>query len=314
MQKWFVFLGLILMLLTSLSAQNLVVSEVRQITNLDQGTYYFPQLFPDGDKILFTSSNFTGLHYYDMASGKIVELSKESGAGYEPAFSVDGTSIIYRISEYKNRRKFSSLVKQEMETGEKQILVADKRNLSTPRISASGAIVLLQDYIPEQISLNKNGQDAVQQNVQSDIPTAFIENTNIVLIKGGAKQIIQPMGEGHYIWPSVSPDGSKLLFTKMGEATYITDLDGNNPVSLGRANAPRWSPDSKWVVYMDDKDDGYVVLESHLYAVSVDGQQRVQLSDAPNRIDMYPVWGNQFENIVFATDQGEIFFISIATE
>jgi Tol biopolymer transport system component len=314
MRKWLIVSGLILMLLTSLSAQNLVVSEVRQITNLDQGTYYFPQLFPNGDKILFTSSNYTGLAYFDIATGEIVELSKESGAGYEPAFSPDGTSIIYRISEYKNRRKFSSLINQDIQTGQKQILVAEKRNLSTPRISASGEIVLLQDNVPDQISLNKSGQSKIPQSVQSDIPNAFIENTNIALIKGGIKQIIQPIGEGHYIWPSVSPDGNKLLFTKMGEATYITDLDGNNPVSLGRANAPRWSPDSKWVVYMDDKDDGYVVLESHLYAVSADGQQRVQLTNAPDRIDMYPVWGSQFENIVFATDRGEIFLISLATE
>ena len=313
MRKWLIISGLILVLFVSLGAQNLVLTEIKQITSLDDGVYYFPQLFPGGDKILFTSSNYNGLYYYDLETRDIIELSTDAGAGYEPVFSADGSSVVYRISEYKNRRKYSSLIEQKIGTGQKKFLIRDKRNLSTPRMNVSGEVILLEDYIPQKIVLSNEQKDVISPALQSDDPVVFIENTDIALISGGEKRVFEPMGEGHYLWPSVSPDGEKLLFTKMGDATYVTDLDGKNPVSLGRANAPCWSPDGNWIVYMDDRDDGYVVLASDIYAVSVDGQQRVQLTNTPDRIEMYPVWGDEIENMVFATDQGEIFLVRIET-
>ncbi len=315
MRKWLVLAGIILILsISSVFAQNLKVSEIRQVTNLDDGAFFFPQIFPGGDKILVTSSNYNGLYYCNLDGTNIIEISKDIGAGYEPVITSDGNSVIYRISEFKNRRRFSSLIEQELANGQKQLLISEKRNLSTPRISPSDEIILMDNNVPQTVSLQKPGKSLNPQTAQLNTPVVFIENTNIALISDGDKQVFEPMGTGHYIWPSISPDGQKLLFTKMGEATYISDLDGGNPVSLGRANAPRWSPDGNWVVYMDDKDDGYVVLESHIYAISSDGQNRVQLTNSPDRIDMYPVWGNEMDKIVFATDKGEIFLITMETE
>ena len=311
MQKRLIPTLILIFFTISLNAQNLVVSEIKQVTSLEKGVFHFPKLFPGGTKILMSTENYNGLYYYDLEMNSMATVTAASGAGYEPVISGDGSAIIYRVSEYKNRRRYSSIIKQDLISGTSRIMITDRRSLSTPRLGSANEIILLDNTDLQRLTLSEQAKTANQAAQISHKPVAFIENTAIILISAGEKKMIQPMGEGHYIWPSVSPDGQRLLFTKMGEATYITDLDGSNPVSLGRANAPGWSPDGNWVVFMDDKDDGYVVLESDIFAVSADGQQKIRLTDTSDRIEMDPEWGYEMDKLVFASDRGEIFLMTI---
>ncbi|MCK4295874.1 MAG: PD40 domain-containing protein, partial [Candidatus Marinimicrobia bacterium] len=119
------------------------------------------------------------------------------------------------------------------------------------------------------------------------------------------------LGEGQYIWLSISPDKSKLLFTLAGRGTFITDLNGNALIELGYANAPMWSPDGNWVVYMVDEDDGYRITASDIYAVSSDGKEKVQLTNTQNTIEMHPNWSPSMDKIVFDTIEGNIMLIEV---
>ena len=83
-----------------------------------------------------------------------------------------------------------------------------------------------------------------------------------------------------YLWASLSPDQSKILFTKAGEGTYTSDLQGNILVEFGNANAPRWSPDGNWIVYMNDKDNGYYYTASEIFVVSADGSKKYQILES----------------------------------
>lgn len=63
----------------------------------------------------------------------------------------------------------------------------------------------------------------------------------MVLSQDGVETVLTPSGaEESYYWCSVSPDGTKLLYSTAYHGTCVCDLDGNNVISLGRINAPKW--------------------------------------------------------------------------
>jgi dipeptidyl aminopeptidase/acylaminoacyl peptidase len=52
--------------------------------------------------------------------------------------------------------------------------------------------------------------------------------------------------------PSVSPDGSKIAYTRVSagrQQVYVADLDGTNQRRLRAGYAPRWSPDGRTLAY-----------------------------------------------------------------
>jgi Tol biopolymer transport system component len=262
----------------------------------------------NGDVAFYTN----GLYYYDLQQQKIVILTDDEGAGYQPQFSEDGTSIIYRTHVYKRYRKYSSLIKLDLESNEKTVLVSEKRNLSTPVVSPQGNLLYT---LKNKLNMTGVLGNTVESNaVEISFPVVFIEKRKIAIYRNGQKELLEPLGPGIYVWPSISPDGTKLLFTKAGEGSFISDFDGNILVELGYANAPQWSPDGEWIVFMVDQDDGYVYTASEIYMVDSNGNNRMALTDSEKIIEMYPSWGNTPDKIVYSTNSGRIFLMELAKQ
>jgi hypothetical protein len=126
----------------------------------------------------------------------------------------------------------------------------------------------------------------------------------------GGTRTIAPVGEYYYIWISLSPDGKRLLFNAVGKGSFISDLEGNILVDLGKLNAPAWI-DEKWVLGMDDKDDGHQVTSSEILSVHTPSGIRMQLSEGTDEIALYPKVSPAGDRIVFQNGKGEIFTMKI---
>ena len=90
------------------AAQNPSVLTNKKILNSDS-EYCYPHFAPDGKKIVFTSQNFVGLYVLDMETNKKVQVTDKQGAGYNPVFSNDGSTLFYRWNEYDGLKKYSSI-------------------------------------------------------------------------------------------------------------------------------------------------------------------------------------------------------------
>lgn len=286
----------------SLYAQNVTVVKIEKISNPETGHYYHPSVSPNG-KVLVTGNNFEGL--YLLENRTVKTITTQPGAGYEPAFSANSNYVYFRADNYKKRLRQTSLIKKSLIDNKEQILIKDERDFTSPRRLKNGAIA-----VNRQTSFYK--ADAMQEK-KEDAPALFLEKGKIALYQNGNKTILTPKGEGFYIWASLSPQQDKILFTKPGKGTFISNLKGEVIAELGYANAPKWSPDGKWVVYMKDLDDGHRMLESDIYVCDALGKKHYKITDSAEEIELYPAWGI-LDEIVFGSEAGIIYKAHINIE
>ena len=135
------------------------------------------------------------------------------------------------------------------------------------------------------------------------------ENLDLNLYRNGEKIVLKPHGDANYIWSSLSPDQTMILFnTKYG--TGICDLNGKEIINLGQDfDAPVWYGND-YVVGMDDNHDGYYNVESSIMMASVDGTVVKRLT-APEGFGMYPSVDAKSGRIVYNTENGEIRLLQI---
>ncbi len=218
------------------------VKQINQITDLSKGEFYCPKFSPVDSKLFFTSSNYQGIWYYDFETQKINNITSQDGAGYEFIFSPDGKNIIYRTQKYDGMKNYYSIIEQNISTKEIKNIEIDRADLYPPQLTSDNKIsdAVNSEWSSYEISTNQN---KLQKSMSK--PVVIIDNQKIVLFRDGVKKILAPLGDGNYIWPSVSPDNQKILFAFAGKGTFVSDLNGNIISSIGTAHAPQWSPDGK---------------------------------------------------------------------
>lgn len=284
--------------LADVAARYLDVQSVKKQDIPVAGGCFYPKFGPGGAYLLLTTVNYSGLKKWDLNSGSLQVLTEEPGAGYAPRISEDGQELLFAKIELVNQLRHNSLHSLSMVSGEKRKLTEPGREAITPAFSGSR---------PLYVKAGKLERGAVKQAEVKSIVT--IENRKMVLYTPAGRKLIDPLGgDASYIWPSISPDGTRLLFTVAGRGTYTCLLNGKSAVALGKLNAPTWL-NNNWVVGMDDKDDGGRVVESSLWLVSVDGSKRQQLTNPLEHIAMYPAASPDGNRIAFNTDKGEVYIL-----
>lgn len=203
-------------------------------------------------------------------------------------------------------RRFSSLIKYNIHSEQKTTLEENRRELKLKRKLGKDWCIYITDkeLNGQKISGDESGSFLEETSV-------FVENTKLVLFINGERKELAPFGKMNYIWPSISPDKSKLLFTCAGKGTFISDLNGKIISELGYANFPSWSPDGNWILYMTDYDDGVKVTSSDIGIFSINTKVKFELTETADEIEMYPNWGSSNQEVVYNTLSGQIRKITL---
>ena len=262
------------------NAQVLNVASVQQL-NIPEGDVKVAGIAPDGSYILLTTNSNQGLKRYDLATETTTTLSEAPGAGYNASISADGQTVVYRETSYDaNRLRQQALKSHSFVSGKKQMLVPSTRS-------------------SRKLALNAN--------LVAARPTCSIEDRQLMITIGGTTTQLSPCGtDKSYIWPSISPNGQKVLFYVSGVGAYVCNLNGSNLQYLGHnVRAPKWYNDNI-VIGMNDRDNGEIVISSEIVAVSLSGQTQV-LTSGINAMYPYPCNGK----IVCSGLAGETYMINI---
>jgi len=298
-------ISLLLVLLPCIvSGQQIVVLKREILTDSKRGEYQPVGVSPDGKSILATRPGYTGLSAVDAITGEITVISSEAGAGYEPRFSEKGDKVYFRSDEYTEQRKFSTLYEYDLGTGKRVIIESAIRGLITPVI-AGGTLFWSDEGRERRLTID----DELSKGEESSIYLT-LENLKPVIHQNGTSRVIMPNGQGNYIWASLSPDKSKIVYNFNGRGTWICDLEGNIIAEAGRVHAPQWL-DNETIVGMDDRDDGYRVTASDIVAFIAATGKRFNLTQDSEKIEMYPVPFPDGKRIVFQSDGGELHVIHL---
>ncbi|MDX9773339.1 MAG: hypothetical protein RBT02_07955 [Bacteroidales bacterium] len=297
------FLYIALLLPLSLYSQDIRVKSVKRVRPANNGTYLLSGVVTGSRNLLVAGEGYKGLSMLDIRNGKIIPISSEEGAGYDPAVTDNGRKVLFRTDSYSDNRKYSSVYSYDIESGDRQLLVDTEREVLPPVVS--GNRVLLKSEKGKRI---ENYGTSLLKDASLET-FVVIEDMMPVIYQGAERKPLMPNGEGFYIWASLSPDGSMILYNYQGRNTYISDTDGKVLYDLGRINAPRWLNDNM-VIGMDDRDDGYRITGSELVYYSLTEKKRKVLTNSEERSEMFPFPMGK-KKIAFTTDNGEIFIMKV---
>ncbi len=282
--------------------QNISVKKISELNGISSG---FRPVFISDKRIVYTDELNNALFLYDIKKKSALKLCDDIGAGNHFKVSDDGKSIAYKsykIDEYGRRQ--SSVYIFDIKTKEKKVLIQDVRELSSLDFHKGNLSFI------HQHSLKNYRLKPIEKSNKRLL--AFTDaDLNLVVLENDKQNIINPLGKGNYIWVSVSPDGTKILFTKTGKGTFICNSKGENIVNLGRLHAAKWSKDGKWIIGMNDFDNGHKYTNSQLIMISPDGKNR-QILDLKNiKIALYPDLSSDNSNVVFNTETGKIYILKL---
>ena len=260
------------------SAQIFQVTSVQELKGASYQDARVAGISPNGDYVLMTNGSNQGLKRYDIATGELSVITDAEGAGFNVQVSRDGKEIVFRERfTDENKLRYNNIMSANFSTNKKE-MVAKKQTNNEKMV------------IP--------GSNIVLHNTECMM---YIE-------KNGKRIKVAPQGnEVNYIWASLSPDKTKILYYVSEMGCYVCNIDGTNSQFIGwDCRAPQWY-NNEIIISMNDQDDGHFTTKSAILAYTLDG--KVQVLTSPDMVAMYPFAAEG--KVVFSTLQGKTYLLNV---
>jgi Tol biopolymer transport system component/imidazolonepropionase-like amidohydrolase len=202
------------------------------------------------------------IYRHDTETGDVMQITNAQGSAMRPALSPDGKSLVYAT----RHKQHTGLRVRNLETGaERWLAYPVTRDDQESR--ASRDTLPRYDFLPDgkSIVVPVNGRlQRVDFASGESTPIPFTAKVQAEI----APRVYTPVRveDGDKVrarlirWPSLSPDGRKLVFSAMNRL-YIQDYPSGTPRLLTSATGatgatsgegefmPAWSPDGQSIVY-----------------------------------------------------------------
>lgn len=280
-------------------AQLLNVQSIEKVALPEGVTVGKATISPNGDYCVIDQNEKSGIHRLDLATKSVTTIS-ESGIMHDLKISKDGSTVVYREPRVNaNRMRQIALKAFDLKRNTETMIVPFCRDLQGVAVIDNNIVAVNSEKLSAK---SINGGEA-----KVTMPVASIRYGQLC-IDG---KVISPQGTtgNSYMWASVSPDGTRVLYFLASSGCYIANVDGSNPIHLGSIHAPRWY-DNNTVVGMYDRDNGHEIYASRLVAVSADGKVKQNLTEDAS-LALFPSINEAGDKIAYTTPAGELFIINI---
>ena len=233
---------------------------------------------PKGDYLLLTDMSNKGLIRYDLATQATTVITEADAAGWDVQISQDGNLITYRQRHDNNPLIRYDIMQYSMTDGKAMVRAQAQRGTA------------------QLVAANANSTVAVN------------EDLHLVLNHNGKNIVLTPNGtEEAYNWPSISPDGSKILYYVSGRGCFVCDINGNHVQKIANhCRAAQWY-DNNTIVGMADEDNGTVLTASAIVVYTLDGKSQILVGK-----DMMAIYPFATEGkIAFSTAAGEMYLMQV---
>lgn len=282
------------------SAQLVEVGTTTKVALPEGMVVAIPTISPDGSFVVVSDAGSNALTRINLSDGASTVVTR-NGNGHDVAISADGSRIVFRQSSMdRNHLRRTALKSVDMTSGREAELVAPTRNLSTGVAMEGNTVTAIEKGRVKTRNLAGGRAEAA--------PVVTINYGHLDYTAGGRTVTLDPQGRGSYLWPQLSPDGTKIVYYLAGRGCFVCDTDGSNVRALGMLRAAKWL-DNNTVVGMNDVDDGEFITSSSIIASSLDGTRQTLTSD--DVIALYPSVDATGEHIAFSTPDGQLYIINL---
>lgn len=279
------------------SAQLVHTGQAKPLLNGVHSELYNPVLSADGKMLLFSAADYSNLRIYDYSSGATTLICTEARSGYDAQFSADGNEVLY-VSQKTNSDGLNmrTLRSYNIANGSNANLTEAARFVGRPEISREGTKVTVDGK-----------QRMIGKNLSTGVRT---DNSTLYITANGKETAYQPVGEtAGYLWASLSPDASKVMFFAAGKGIVVTDLNGNIIGQPGNFEAPVWFGNDL-IVAMNATDDCHQFTSSQIVMMTIDGSVRQELT-RPESMTMFPTASFAASKIVYNTIDGRLYELPV---
>lgn len=288
----------------SVGAQVVEVQSIEQVPMKQELRVDIPQISPDGTFAIVSNLESSSLDRVDLATGAVTPLT-DNGSAYQLAISPDGSTVVYKKSVTRqDKRRYYSVESREIATGYCRTLVQPARRSTPFVVSPAGALSYKFNGTFQARHINRNDAVRVDPFAVVGIYHGHLE----VTYTNGETVYLDPQGKGSYLWPSLSPDGRKIVYYLSGHGCYICNLDGSDAKPLGYIHAPRWI-DNKTLVGVQDYDDGANLLSAAIVAADLNGN--IQTLTPADIYGFNPSVSADGKKISFSSVDGKLYVINL---
>lgn len=257
--------------------------------------------------------------------GNAQTIEKLEAKGYHPKFTPNENSIIVSESKYSRLEKF------DLDTKE-QTLIVEGQSIAYRAFSTDKDVYIRENGKVKKINFETKKKSDFNLNISpkasaltnelkknmgkksSKKAVDVIPNFNIdgfiVIYSDGSKLEFSPQGKNAiYIDATLSPDGSKVVYTGPDQS-YVLNLNKNNAIiPIGHIEAPSWAGNNN-IVFMRTKDDGDYYTSSDIFSINLNSKEVKKYTNGFNELAMYPSSNNDMSKILFNTDKGDVYQIT----
>lgn len=266
---------------------------------------------PDGNKIAYTKTGFQGIWVYNIQSNFSTQITDEAAAGFGYKWSADSKSILSRVAKFEDGKRYNAVKIFNLETNQ-NLQLTDYRTMMPylPNwIDGDSKVFLPAKDVNLTFVTGKEKNSSIKNNI-----LAFEKNNKIVVknLDNNSEKSLDIIKDAKYLNVSSSPDGAKIVFEVLGGNMFVVNSNGTNLIDLGNGDNPRWSNDSRKIVYMITEDDGHDFLASDILIVNADGTQKTNLTNTNDLLEMNPTFTPDDKSIVFDLyNDGSIYLMNI---
>lgn len=288
-------------------AQVFTSVKMEKVSGSEPGDVRTAGISRDGRFAFITTMSNQGLERVALDGGKRQRLTDAEGAGYAPVVSDDGKLVMFcHDSMSPNHLRLTAVEMADAEAGTTERIAQPSHEYVSFRLNGQMAEVEAGGQsVRRKVSARKCAAD--------HRPTVTCNDLKLQLTRDGHTVTLTPNGDDEdtrYIWASISPDGTRILYHVSSEGTYVCDLEGVNVQFVAfDCLAPQWYDDNT-IVGMKTRDDDLTIASSAIVAYTLDGARQQLTSD--DDVLLYPFCSSQARRIVCARGNGEMVVLNVS--
>ena len=258
--KWIEYMRkiiLVIMCLCNIAASALGVKSGSERSLVDS-CGFFPQLSDDGQWVLYSPTDATSLMLKNLSTGAVTTVASKGYPGFDAMFGPDG-KVYYVTQERKSKKMvYRTGHCYDPATGKDQVVLRGQHGRVQVLPAANGIVI--------------NGERQVYKSTDGVGPYAYTRGDQLYLVDAtGVTRSLQPVKDSNgYLWASLSPDGTKVLFEAAARGLFVCDLNGRILSELGEFLMPSWY-NNDFIIAMSNAGNPRI-NGSRIWLLSVNGE------------------------------------------